>query len=373
MNAQRKSVSTVRRGSLVAACVSQAVGPKRRFPSATAGEAPAATSIPVDRHLFAVVLVSALVALVGCERAPAPPEAGSASPPRREVPALRSVPTLNDCVLNPVIDPDERDAPALRIVSAAPNVTEICCALGLRSALVGRTRYCEYPPEVASVPSIGALIDVNVEALLALKPELILVSGTSRSQLDRFAPLNVRIESVPDDNLDDLFTAIRRIGELTGRPRTAAQLCERIRADLTAVTEAFADVAPARVLLLTATLSDPPRPPYVAGPGSFYDDLLKLAGHRNVLTGDQSAFGPLSLEFIVHAAPDAIIELDPDGKSRPNGDADARAAWSKVGGLRAVVERRVHVLSGPEHYLLGPRIALTYDALCRAIAGEHSE
>ena len=329
-----------------------------------------------------MLLPLALAMLVGCERPPSPasPAAGpqnrisSASAVSDVVAATsRPVMRLRDWVRRPLIDETEREPVALRIVSAAPNVTEICCALGLRESLVGRTRYCDYPPEVASVPSIGALIDVNVERLLELRPDLIVVSGRSRAQTERFAGLGLRLESVPDASLHDLFVAIRRVGELTNRKRTAEQLCGAIRADLEAVTARFADVPPTRVLLLTGTLSDPPRPPYVAGPGSFYDELLRLAGHENVVPGAQGAFAPLSLEFIVRADPDVIIELDPDGQCRPTGDADARRAWAKVGKLRAATSSRIHVLTGPEHYLLGPRIAFTYDALCRAIAGRNHE
>lgn len=315
------------------------------------------------------LLALAVAALGGCERTPSQGGATVTQPPVSSQPALQ----LHDRVCQPLIDETERGPVALRIVSAAPNVTEICCALGLRSALVGRTRYCDYPPDIKDVPSIGALIDVNVEVLLELCPDLILVAGTSRTQIERFAALDLRLESVPDIGLEDLFLAIRRVGELTERPRTAARLCDDIRVELAAVSARFADTPPARVLLLTGTLGDPPRPPYVAGPGSFYDDLLKQAGHENVVTAEQGAFAPLSLEFIVRADPDVIIELDPDGSERPGGAADARRVWAKLGALRAVGSRRIHVLTGSEHYLLGPRIAQTYATLYRAIAGEEHD
>jgi len=316
------------------------------------------------------LLLLAGAALAGCERAPAPAASSPTQPTAVHTqPALR----LHDRVLDPIVDHSERQPAAQRIVSAAPNVTEICCALGLRAALVGRTRYCDYPPGIGQVPSIGALIDVNVEALLELRPDLILVAGTSRTQTDRFATLDLRLESVPDATLDDLFLAVRRIGELAGRPRTATKLCDEIHADLAVVSARFARASPARVLLLTGTLSDPPRPPYVAGPGSFYDDLLNRAGHQNVVTAAQAAFAPLSLEFIVRADPDVIIELDPDGSARPGGDVDALRVWKALGPLRAVATERIHVLRGSEHYLLGPRIAHTYAALCRVIAGEEHD
>jgi iron complex transport system substrate-binding protein len=317
-----------------------------------------------------VLCVLAVALMAGCDRQPT--TSGPVAARHNTAPARPPL-QLHDWVRQPIVHESEGDDSPLRIISAAPNVTEICCALGLRLALVGRTRYCDYPPGIEQVPSIGALNDVNVEALLELRPDLILVSGTSRAQLERFALLDLRIESIPDANLTDLFAGIRLVGTWTGRARTAERLCAGIEADLAAVSAQFAGATPARVLLLTGTLSDPPRPPFVAGPGSFYDDLLTRAGHENVVAGKQAAFGPLSLEFIVRADPDVIIELDPDGRQRPGGDADARRVWAEVGALHAVSTRRVHVLTGGQHYLLGPRIAFTYDALCRAIAGENHE
>jgi len=313
-----------------------------------------------------VLAVGFVLSLAGCERKPT-------AKPTLAKPVARFVSSLPDYVLEPIVNEAECELPNLRIVSAAPSVTEICSALGLRETLVGRTRYCDYPPGIEAVSSIGALIDVNVEVLLALRPDLILVSGQSRSQIDRLKPLDLRIETVPDAKLDDLFAAIARIGELTSRPRTAAALCESIRGDLARVAEQFADAPRRRVLLLTGTLNDPPRPPYVAGPGSFYDVLLKRAGHENVVPGEQGAFAPLSLEFIIRADPEIVVELDPDGTQRPHGDADALATWSKIGALRAVGQERVHVLTGNQHYLLGPRIARTFEAICRAIAGNTDE
>jgi len=280
---------------------------------------------------------------------------------------------LHDWALHPRVVEQEADAPPQRIVSGAPNVTEICCALGLIDQLVGRTRYCNYPPAVRDVPAFGALIDTNVEVLLKLKPDLILLAGQSRALTERLARQNLRLVSLPDRSLNDIFTAIKKVGTLTHRPQTAEMLCHAIRADLDRVTDRFAGTPPARVLLLIGTLSDPPMPPFVAGPGSFYDDLLKRAGHTNVVAEHGAMFAPLSLEFILRADPDVIIELDPDGRARPQGDADALRAWNKVGPLQAVAKRRVHVLTGQQYYLAGPRIAQTYRALCQAIAGSPDE
>lgn len=274
-----------------------------------------------------------------------------------------------DYPATPLLDPSERDLPvpgSLRIVSAAPNVTEILAALGLRQAIVGRTRYCTHPPGIEEIPSFGALLDVSAESLLALKPELVILSGRSRSIADRLAPLKLHIESVPDDSLEDIFRAIQRIGDLCGRPKSARLLCENLRADLVDVTRRFGGGRSLRVLVATGPLASPPRAPFVAGPGSFYQELIERAGHRGALPADAAAFGELSLESLLAIDPDVILELDPDARS-----SDARAAlarWGQVGPLAAVRRGAVRVVAGPETFVPGPRIARVYAAMLAQLA-----
>jgi iron complex transport system substrate-binding protein len=277
--------------------------------------------------------------------------------------------TLRDWTTDPPLVAAERAAPCPRLLSAAPNITEICAALGLVPCLIGRTRYCTWPPAVMVVPSIGALNDLNAEVLLELRPELILIAGRSRAIADRLGRLNLHYESVPDDRLVDLFTSLTAVGRLTGRPETAAAVSAGIRADLDAVARQYAGLRPARVLITLAPLADPPAPVHVAGPGSFYDDLLQRVGCSNAAAGSTAMFAPVALEFILQANPDVIIELVPERGARAS-DAAARSVWAKIGPLRAVTDQRVRVLVGPEHFLLGPRVAETLAALCAALAGE---
>jgi iron complex transport system substrate-binding protein len=283
--------------------------------------------------------------------------------------AVPHPPALRDWVRDPPRADVERGHAPLRIVSTAPSTTEICCALGLRDQLVGRTRFCDYPPEIEHLPAVGDLDETNVETLVALRPDLVLVSGASRAITDRLAGLNLHVAALPDRSLADILAAIAQAGELTGRPQTARLVVDGLHAELAQTARAYSDTPPARVLILLGTLSDPPAPPFVAGPGSYFDDLLRLAGHHNAADADVPAYGPWSLETIVRSDPDVIIEIDTSGRARPGGDADARRLWQKLGPLRAVADGRVHVLTGKAHLIPGPRIALSFAALCRAIAG----
>jgi iron complex transport system substrate-binding protein len=302
---------------------------------------------------------------------------GGTSPPPSSQPAAaagRSAPTtLRDWVQDPHVVAAEQNSPAIRVVCTAPSATEICCALGLRQQIVGRTRFCEYPPGISRVPVIGAMDETSAELLLGLKPDVVLVAGNSRAIADRLEQLSIRPVSLPDKTLPDIFAAIRLVGELSARPRTAEQLCGGIERQLASVAERYAAATPRRVLLLTGTLADPPAPPFVAGPGSLYDDLLRRAGHENAADQGVRAYAPLSLEAIVRIDPEVIIELDATGQARPGGDADAVSAWARLGPLRAVTTGRIHVLTGQQHFIPGPRVAQTFEALCRKIGGARDD
>lgn len=320
---------------------------------------PSQSAIPTAARWLGLSLV---VASASCRESPTP--SSTTTSPAASQPASAA---LTDHVRHPRVDPAERNAPRLRLVSMAPRVTETICALGMADWLVGRTTYCNWPPEVRDVPALGALVDTNVEALAALRPDLIVLSGRSGLQAERLRGAGLRFESVPDVGLADVFAAARRIGDLTGRRRTADALCDAVQADLEAVARRYRSARGASVLIVVGVLGNPPAAPFSAGPGSFYDEMLTLLGARNAAKLD-AAFGPLSLEVVVATDPDVIVELDPDGAHRPGGDADAVAAWARVGDLAAVRRGRVRVLVGPQHYLAGPRIAETADALGRAIS-----
>ena len=284
-------------------------------------------------------------------------------------PGRADEPKLHDYPAQPLVDPAERDTPHLRVVSLAPSATEIVAALGLVDRLVARTPYCTHPPAVRHVPAIGGLVDLDVERLVALRPDRILIAGRSRLQAEKLRAAGLAYTSLPDESLEDVFASIRIAGRVLGRPATARRLAAAIRADLDRVRKAYAGLARRRVLIVLGQLSDPPRPPFVAGPGSFYDDLLRLAGQRNAAPASLGAFAPLSLEAIVRADPEVIIQLAPDAK-RAVPQAQALARWRRVGPISAVRSKRVRTLAGAVYYVPGPRVAWVLRDLCRALAGE---
>ena len=308
--------------------------------------------------LCASIWIVALLA--GCSDRAKPPVA-TAPPP------ARIVSTVPDYVASPQIADGETSTGPRRIVSTSPQLTEIACALGLRDSLVGRSSYCSHPPGIDQVPNVGGLLDLNLELLVQLKPDLVLISGRSELIRTRLTDLRIDFVSLPDSSLNDIYLAIEELGKLTHRNKTAARLNEAIRSDLQRLADEYAAQQPYNVLLLTARLIDPPRSPYVAGPGSYLSSLLEMLGHRNAASRLARPYGQLSLEEILTVNPDVIIEFRAPDPADPEACAEAYRTWAKLGPLQAVTNQRLRLVAEQMHLVPGPRVAMTLRELIRNI------
>jgi iron complex transport system substrate-binding protein len=295
-------------------------------------------------------------------------DAGEQRPP---VPArarpVADVPLPPDYVAFPRVVPEEAEAGPARIVSTAPQLTETACALGLREQLVGRSSFCDYPPGVEAVASVGALLDINVEMIASLEPDLVLVSGRSRMITERLENVGLRFVSLPDTSLDDVFAAITQLGRLCGRTRTAELLVSNLRADLQRLCAADRSPHSHSVLIHVGEMRNPPGAPWVAGPGSYLGELLVMLGHENAAVGLKRPFGQLPLEEVLAVDPEVILELRGAPVGEEGQQASALAAWAAVGPLKAVRNGDVRVLPGREHHIPGPRVGITLHAMMTAI------
>lgn len=270
-----------------------------------------------------------------------------------------NLPMPRDYAAEPVVDPAETQAGPRRIISLAPSITETVCALGLGERLVGRTRYCEWPPGISGVPAIGVLGEVNYGLIKSLQPDLVLTTHNSGETTDNLGKLGIRCEGVPHEGLDAIYRAINRVGALCDRPKTAGALAAAIRADMDRLKRAAADlgVPPKRAIVLFGELPVPPRSVFVAGPGLFLDKLVELAGHRNaareILCDSQ---GEIPLERMRVLDPQVVLEFRPDAD--PAEMEPVYAAWARVGDLQFVNRRQVRSIGGPQWLSAGPRIAL---------------
>ncbi|MCC6646830.1 MAG: ABC transporter substrate-binding protein [Polyangiaceae bacterium] len=244
-----------------------------------------------------------------------------------------------------------------RVVSLSPSTTEAVYALGAGARLVGRSRYCDYPAEAARLPAVGGYVDPNLEAILALRPRLVTgARGPAGPALrDRLAALGVETYFPPTESVAEIDAMLRGLGARLGVE--AGPLCERVSAELDLVRERARRAPHPRALLLFGVT-----PVVAAGPGSFADELLTIAGGINVVAGTTTAAYPtLDLERVLTLDPDVVL----DAATEEHGDARLSSAWRAV---RAVRERRVVALSDPAVLRPGPRVGRGAARIAAALA-----
>ena len=246
-----------------------------------------------------------------------------------------------------------------RVITLAPNLTEIIYAIGAGDLLVGNTTYCDFPEQAKSVQKVGDTLQPNIERILALRPNLIFI--TTSSQLEAFArqlsehdiPVYV---SDPHD-LEGVIYSVQNIGRLLNRQKEAENLVSRLRARITAVEAAVKDRKPVRVFYQLSA-----EPLYTAGRDAFVTDLIKRAGGLSVTAEVPEAWPRYSQEAAVAAQPDAIVL--PTGGSMGAANADVAAGLRKA---PAVLNSKVFKIDGDLLVRPGPRAIDGLEQLARAL------
>ncbi|WP_370654733.1 ABC transporter substrate-binding protein [Rhodoferax sp.] len=235
--------------------------------------------------------------------------------------------------------------PPQRIVSLLPSLTETVCALGQCQRLVGVDRYSDFPLSVRSLPQVGGGLDPNIEAIVALKPDVVLMATSSRVG-DRLQSLGIKVVALEPMSHADVKRVLQTLGQLLDVP-DAQQVWRVIDAGVLAAAQSLpASVKQTRVYFEVNSA------PYAAGEASFIGETLTRLGARNIVPGHLGPFPKLNPEFVVRANSDVIMVGD-----RNYAGMDGRPGWS---GMRAIRERRVCVFSAAQSDALvrpGPRMA----------------
>ncbi|HOT28359.1 MAG TPA: helical backbone metal receptor [Candidatus Ozemobacteraceae bacterium] len=247
--------------------------------------------------------------------------------------------------------------PPMRIVSLVPSLTETLFVLGLGDRLVGITDFCEHLPAARTIPSIGTCLEPSIEAIAAKHPDLVLCGSDQQSLARRLAGLGIETVQIHQIALDDIPLAIRRIGEMCGVPDAAASAAARFQSRLDAVAETVRNRPRPRVLLAVGRDVSGGRieQAYVAAPGAYHDELLRLAGAENAWRGKAlTAYPVVTQEGLMSLNPDVVIDLVPDPDRQPGGIEGLKAAWAAVPGMTAVASGQVALLTEPHLSIPGP-------------------
>ncbi|MEW6270569.1 MAG: helical backbone metal receptor [Thermodesulfobacteriota bacterium] len=244
-----------------------------------------------------------------------------------------------------------------RVVSLVPSVTETVFALGRGDRLVGISTFCDYPPEaVRSIPRAGSYLTPSVETIVALRPDVVLGVPTPGNQaaVEQLRDLGVPVVIVGEQTLEDTWRALRTIGRWVGNDDGADALVARIQETLDQVRARAARERPRKVLFVVGH-----DPLVVAGRGLFIDELIGVAGGINVGAASAGTWPRLSLETVVAAAPDVII----DGAMGSEAGANLAAYWRPYASVPAVREGRLRAQTSEALLRPGPRIGVAAQEL----------
>lgn len=245
---------------------------------------------------------------------------------------------------------------AKRVVSISASTTEALFAVGAGSLVVGRSKFCDYPPEATKLPAVGGFVDPNLEATLALAPDLVVGARGPLGQgfLRALEERGIATYFPKTESFDEILTMLEGIGARTGRGDAARAVLASLRARRDAIARAVAATTRPKTLLLFSI-----KPVTAAGPGSFPDEMIALAGGANVVH-DGAAYPTLGMETILALDPDVII----DAEMIPGTAASLDSSWAT---MRAVRERRVHLLRDEAVLRPGPRVLDGVAAIARLL------
>lgn len=235
--------------------------------------------------------------------------------------------------------------PPQRIVSLLPSLTESVCALGACARLVGTDRFSNWPASVLALPKLGGLDDAQIERIVALRPDVVLLSSSARVT-DRLEALGLKVLVLESRDHADVKRSLTIIARLLGTPDQA----ERVWSDIERETRAAVDRVPAS-LRGQRVYFEVDATPYAAGPVSFIGQTLARLGLANALPVELGPFPKLNPEYVVRLQPDIVMAARQDLADMPK-----RPGWSA---LRALRDERSCGFASERYELLirpGPRM-----------------
>ena len=257
--------------------------------------------------------------------------------------------------------------PPSRVVTLAPSLTELVFAAGGGSAIVAVSSLSDYPPAARGIARIGDVTRLDVERIVALKPDLVLVwnRGNTTRELDQLEAAGLRLFRLEPQRLGEVAQAIERLGVVLGHRTVAEQAAGRFRASVAALRDSHVAASPVRVFYQVW-----PSPLMTVGSGQIINEAIDLCGGRNVFARLPALIPLVSVESVIVADPEAVFGTDAGAGAallRRDPNAPAFAVWRRHPGVTAVQQGWLYLLAGDVISRQGPRIVEGVAAMCRAL------
>lgn len=306
------------------------------------GEYPYQVSAPMKNHLIKTISLSSLIILLGTSV--------SYSNPLK----------FKDEVGREVVLP----FPPRRIVSLAPNITEILFRLGLDEEIVGVSLHCNYPERAKSKAQVGSYISLDFERITSLKPDLIIATGAgnTRDMVDRLEKLGFKTYTIFPKKFDDILQSIGHIGQVVNREKEAREIVGGMEKRKQRVV-GFTQGLPRPKIFIQ--IGDAPI--VTVGKGSFADDLIRIAGGENIAGREKEMYPRFGMEEILKRSPEIIVI------SSMNPKADYPKIlneWSRWKTLPAVKNGRLHLIDSDLLDRPSPRIIDGLEELAKILHPE---
>jgi iron complex transport system substrate-binding protein len=264
-----------------------------------------------------------------------------------------------------------------RIVSTAPSFTETLFALGAGDRVVAVSQYCHFPAaETAKLPRVGSYLSPNVEAIAKLQPDLVVVHAEQKQVLAQMARLGMRTLAVRNTSLEDTLQSAREIGAAIGLTEAGVKLETSLRSQLREIEQAAAKRTKRRTLLFVVGRTPGRLDGMIAvGRGSFLNEVIRIAGGRNVLDSAPVVYPRIAVEGVLRLDPDVVVDMGDMAVTTGVSEEHKRAVvrlWEAQPGIRAATERRVFAVAADIFVVPGPRVVQAAKEFARMLYGEGS-
>jgi iron complex transport system substrate-binding protein len=256
-----------------------------------------------------------------------------------------------------------------RVVSLVPALTEMVFAIGAGDRVIAVSSYDEDPPEVKKLPRVGALLDPDVERIIAMRADLVLLYGSQTDLMTQLQRAAIPYFEYRHGGIAAVTTTLRELGQRLGRPTRAEEVAARIEQRLTALRKRTASLEKPRVMLVFSREPGSLRNIYASGGRGFLHDMLEAAGGINVFADIDAESVQASSELVLARHPDVILELRPTNIPVASEQAAQMDAWRTLASIPAVRNNRLYFLPGRSYVVPGPKVADGADAMFRLLHG----
>lgn len=251
--------------------------------------------------------------------------------------------------------------PPTRIVSLAPNITEILFALGLNEQIVGVTQFCDYPAEATQKANVGG-VRPNLEAIVAQRPDLVITLHVRPDVLATFDQLKIPVFILEAKTVEQVLSHIHTLGRMLRRAKEADEVVMEMRRRMVEVSARTKDLPRPRLLYVLNS-----NPLITVGPGSFIHQVIELAGGTNIAADAASAYPRITMEEVLHDDPEILVFPTGTLEGIPQHEQREWLRWTR---LSAVKQSRFALIPSVLLDRPGPRIVEGLEQLARAVHPE---